>query len=150
MFNLYHCAFSWGNSLAWDKWEGCKKKRYIGSAHPIWGLPLSCQHGWFATQLVTWGFKISDSTRRNGASGTCSCYLRKVSPPLDARRLGFVLDADILRWTPRCVGLCTCELPAVAPSLPAILRSDSDDPDRDPSDSGWFFCFVWGGKSNRD
>lgn len=61
---------------------------------------------------------------------------RKVSPPLDARRLGFVLDADILRWTPRCVGLCTCELPAVAPSLPAILRSDSDDPDRDPSDSG--------------
>lgn len=61
---------------------------------------------------------------------------RKVSPPLDARRLGFVLDADILRWTPRCVGLCTWEFPAVAPSLPAILRSDSDDPDRDPSDSG--------------
>lgn len=61
---------------------------------------------------------------------------RKVSPPLEARLLGFVLDADILRCTPRCVGLCTWELPAAAPSLPAILRSDRDDPDRDPSDSG--------------
>lgn len=64
-------------------------------------------------------------------------YLRKVSPPLEARLLGFVLDADILRCTPRCVGLCTWELPAAAPSLPAILRSDRDDPDREPSDSGY-------------
>lgn len=69
-------------------------------------------------------------------------YLRKVSPPLEARLLGFVLDADILRCTPRWVGLCTWELPAAAPSLPAILRSDRDDPDREPSDSGCFFRRV--------
>lgn len=70
-------------------------------------------------------------------------YLRKVSPPLEARLLGFVLDADILRCTPRCVGLCTWELPAAAPSLPAILRSDRDDPDRDPSDSGYGLQFYF-------
>lgn len=63
-------------------------------------------------------------------------YLRSVSPPLDARRLGFVLDAEILRCTPRCVGLCTAVLPTVVASFPAILRRDNDEPDREPSDSG--------------
>lgn len=63
-------------------------------------------------------------------------YSRNVSAPLDARRLGLVLDAEILLCTPRCVGLCTAELPAVLASLPAILRRDRDDPDREPSDSG--------------
>lgn len=63
-------------------------------------------------------------------------YSRNVSAPLDARRLGLVLDAEILLCTPRCVGLCTAELPAVLASFPAILRRDSDDPDREPSDSG--------------
>lgn len=32
-------------------------------------------------------------------------YLRNVSAPDDARRLGLVLDADMLLCTPRCVGL---------------------------------------------
>lgn len=67
-------------------------------------------------------------------------YLRKVSAPLDARRLGFVLDAEMLLCTPRCVGLCTDEVPPpplpVAVSLPAIFRRESDEPDREPSDSG--------------
>lgn len=65
-------------------------------------------------------------------------YLRKVSAPLDARLLGFVLDAEILRCTPLCVGLCADDEPPAPDdgSFPAIFRSESDDPDRDPSDSG--------------
>lgn len=74
-----------------------------------------------------------------GVGHTCRTpdggYLRSVSPPLEARRLGFVLDADILRCTPRCVGLCTWGLPGGTTSLPAMLRNDRDDPDREPSDS---------------
>jgi hypothetical protein len=66
--------------------------------------------------------------------------LRNVSPPLEARLLGFVLDAEILRCTPRCVGLCIDEVPPPLPtafvSFTAILRSDRDDPDLEPSDSG--------------
>lgn len=57
-------------------------------------------------------------------------------PPLDARRLGFVLVAEMLRWTPRCVGLCTVELAAVALSGPVKLRNDKEEPEREPSDSG--------------
>lgn len=69
-------------------------------------------------------------------------YSRNVSAPLDARRLGLVLDAEMLRCTPRCVGLCTDDVPPpplpVAVSFPAIFRSESDEPDREPSDSGYF------------
>lgn len=71
-------------------------------------------------------------------------YSRNVSAPLDARRLGFVLDAEILLCTPRCVGLWTDELPPpplpppAAASLPAMLRSEREEPDRDPSDSGYW------------
>lgn len=31
--------------------------------------------------------------------------VRKVSAPEDALLLGFVLEAEMLLWTPRCVGL---------------------------------------------
>lgn len=65
--------------------------------------------------------------------------LRIVSAPLDARRLGFELRNESMY-----PGLCTDEfpLPAVplfvpaAASLPAMLRREREEPDRDPSDSG--------------
>lgn len=63
--------------------------------------------------------------------------LRNVSPPLDARRLGFVLEAEMLLCTPRWVGLWTVELPTTLASFPAIFLNDNEDPDRDPSDSGY-------------
>lgn len=63
-------------------------------------------------------------------------YSRSVSPPLDARLLGFVLEAEMLRCTPRWVGLCTAELGTAFVSFPAIFRKDNEDPDREPSDSG--------------
>lgn len=70
-------------------------------------------------------------------------YSRNVSAPLDARRLGLVLDAEMLRCTPRCVGLCTDDVPPpllpVAVSFPAIFRSESEEPDREPSDSGCLY-----------
>jgi hypothetical protein len=63
--------------------------------------------------------------------------LRNVSPPLEERRLGLVLDVDMLRCTPRCCGLCTDELVALPASVPAKLRNEREDPDREPSDSGY-------------
>lgn len=51
-----------------------------------------------------------------------------------------MLDAEILRCTPRCVGLCTDALPAAFASFPAMLRNDNDEPDREPSDSGYTYA----------
>lgn len=69
--------------------------------------------------------------------------LRRVSAPDDALLLGFVLDAEILLWTPRCVGLCTEVFAEIAvPSLPDILRNESEEPDLEPSLSGYNLKFV--------
>lgn len=81
-------------------------------------------------------------TRRISFSTTNKDNLRNVSAPLEALRFGFVLDAEMLRWTLRCVGLCTAEFPVTGKSLPAMLRRDRDDPDRDPSDSGCWLGLV--------
>lgn len=64
-------------------------------------------------------------------------HLRNVSAPDEARRLGFVFEAEMLRCTPRCVGLWADAFVVAPASLPPILRKDSDEPEREPSLSGY-------------
>lgn len=73
---------------------------------------------------------------------------RSPSPPLEARReAGFADEAEMERCTPRCEGLAAPAAPPVpaevgAPGAPvwgapAMLRNESDEPDLEPSDSGY-------------
>lgn len=127
--NSYFCFVEIWKSFNWTKKhrEIYKKKAACGNC---------CI---FCKKKKTNTFCLDFELNRGGGK---IWHSRNVSAPLEARRdfkPDFVLDAEMLRWTPRWVGLCTDEPPPsfpVAASLPAIFRSDNDEPDREPSDSG--------------
>lgn len=82
--------------------------------------------------ISLWGGLVAAGGRRD---------LRSVSPPDEARLLGFGLLAEMLRCTLLCEGLWTAPAatwpPAPAePTCGGMLRSDSELPDLEPSLSG--------------
>lgn len=116
-----------------------KKKRKYKSKERLWGKNSWKFSGWWLKKDTSKEkierYKTNWQIQWKVLMGMNQMILRNVSPPLDARRLGFVLEAEILRWTPRCVGLCTEVFAAALPSL-AMLRNERDEPDLEPSDSG--------------